>query len=246
MRLLRELEAARREYGVAKTAQLAGKEAKRIVLNQTLRRSYSQAYEDRFAYQLIGRRRTGFYVDVGCHDPVRLSNTYLLYRKGWSGLAVDAARDHAARFAKVRPRDTFVQVGVGRETVGPQPFYVHAASALSTFSRAQSDRYVAEGHPLLGVHEVPIMSLADVLAAYAGDHHVDFLNLDIEGLDFVALESNDWARYRPDVICIEVAASGDDSSRATIVSPEIDDLLRNHGYSLAGLRGVNAFYCPAS
>lgn len=234
-----------RQYGLGATAKLAVREARRLVVNQTIRRSYSQAYEDRYAWELLGRRTPGYYVDLGCHDPVRLSNTYLLYRNGWSGLAVDAAPEHAARFHAVRPRDTFAQVGVGLESAGSRPFYVHAASALSTFSKDQSDRYVAEGHPLISIVDVPIMSLGDILATYVGDTHIDFLSIDIEGLDFVALTTNDWTRYRPDLICVELDASGANRSSAA-VRPEIADLLTDNGYSLAGSRGVNAFFRSTS
>jgi hypothetical protein len=241
MRMLSEVAEVHRQYGTTATIRLVAAEAKRLVVNQTIRRSYSQAYEDRFALELLGPLRTGFYVDIGCHDPVRLSNTYLLYRMGWSGLVVDAAPDHASRFAAIRPNDSFLQVGVGAETIGPQSFYVHAASALSTFSADQSARYVAQGHPLVDVLQVPIMSLRDIFVQHVGDRPIDFLTIDIEGFDHVALSSNDWEQFRPRIVCIEVEASGE-ARHATGVSDETHTLLTEHDYTLAGLRGVNAFY----
>ena len=66
MRLLGELADTRRQYGLRKTVQLGVREAKRLVVNQMLRRSYSQAYEDLFAWDLLGRKPAGLYVDVGC------------------------------------------------------------------------------------------------------------------------------------------------------------------------------------
>ena len=101
--------------------------------NQLCRKSYSQSYEDRFLEELVGERRDGFYPDIGCHHPIRLNNTYRLYRRGWSGVVVDASPMYEPEFARVRPRDTFVHSGVGDGTMGPIQFYQHTASALSTF-----------------------------------------------------------------------------------------------------------------
>ena len=34
----------------------------------------------------------GFYVDVGCFHPKKHSNTYLLYKRGWSGINIDVEK----------------------------------------------------------------------------------------------------------------------------------------------------------
>ncbi len=33
--------------------------------------------------------------------------------------------------------------------------------------------------------------------------HIDFLSVDVEGLDMEVLRSNDWSKYKPDVILVE-------------------------------------------
>ena len=48
---------------------------------------YSQFGEDKILKELIlDNFNNGFYVDVGCFHPKKHSNTYLLYKKGWSVL----------------------------------------------------------------------------------------------------------------------------------------------------------------
>lgn len=32
---------------------------------------------------------------------------------------------------------------------------------------------------------------------------VDFLNIDVEGMDFDVLQSNDWGKYRPQIVAVE-------------------------------------------
>jgi len=232
-----------RRYGVRHSAGLAWREARYLVLNRLVQRSYSQSGEDRLAWELLGRRRGGCYVDLGCHDAVRLSNTYFLYRKGWRGVAVDAAGHHAARFARHRREDRFVAAGVGSEPAGSRPFYVHSATALSTFSAAQSARYAGQGHPCVEVVTVPVRTVADLLAEHVGDRPIDFLTVDLEGCDLEALASNDWNRFRPELVCVELHASGAiDDEHAGGDAAAIDELLTVHGYALSARRGPNAFY----
>jgi hypothetical protein len=51
--------------------------------------STSQANQDKFAWVMNDRRTNGIFLDVGCNDPVKHSNTYALEQMGWNGLLVD-------------------------------------------------------------------------------------------------------------------------------------------------------------
>ena len=53
--------------------------------------SYSQAGQDRFVRAVHGDT-PGFFLDVGCSDPVHISNTYALEKLGWRGLLVTFSR----------------------------------------------------------------------------------------------------------------------------------------------------------
>src|ERR1700733_13651528 len=74
-------------------------------------RSHSQEGEDRVLASLLLKAHggilpsSGFYVDVGAHDPFRFSNTYFFYRRGWSGINIDAMPGSMRRFISHRPRD---------------------------------------------------------------------------------------------------------------------------------------------
>ena len=49
---------------------------------------YSQAGQDRFVYTIHGDA-PGTFLDVGCHHPIYISNTYALEQIGWRGLLID-------------------------------------------------------------------------------------------------------------------------------------------------------------
>lgn len=50
--------------------------------------SFSQYGEDLFVSEYFGGRK-GAYIEIGENHPFRLSNTYFLYRMGWSGRRAD-------------------------------------------------------------------------------------------------------------------------------------------------------------
>ena len=53
---------------------------------------YSQNKEDIFVLNYFKKKNNGFYVDVGCHHPTRINNTYLLYKHGWRGVNIDMSK----------------------------------------------------------------------------------------------------------------------------------------------------------
>ena len=59
---------------------------RKIYLSRTSMRHYSQYGEDDSTYQHLASIHRGFFVDVGCFHPVKYSNTYRWYRKGWRGV----------------------------------------------------------------------------------------------------------------------------------------------------------------
>jgi len=62
---------------------------------------YSQAGQDRFVHTIHGNT-PGTFLDVGCHDPVHISNTYAIEQLGWRGLLIDIASELGPRIAEKR------------------------------------------------------------------------------------------------------------------------------------------------
>ncbi len=168
------------------------------------RTHYSQNGEDIILAALFAKKRRGFYVDVGAHHPERYSNTHLLHKKGWWGINIDPDPNAIQLFKKRRPHDTNLCVGISRER-GEKPFFVFDDPAVNTFSPAMAKTW-QEGKNIALRKTVSVKTapLREVLAgAVPAGTRVDFLNVDAEGLDREVLESNDWARFRPEVIAIE-------------------------------------------
>ena len=69
------------------------------------RKSYSFESEDIYICENLKNINKGFYVDIGAFNPIRGSNTYLLYKKGWSGINIDADDYSIKMFKILRMRD---------------------------------------------------------------------------------------------------------------------------------------------
>lgn len=52
--------------------------------------SRSQAGQDAFINAILGGKRDGTFVDIGCSHPVNWSNTYALEQLGWKGVMIDS------------------------------------------------------------------------------------------------------------------------------------------------------------
>jgi hypothetical protein len=166
---------------------------------------YSQHGEDLWLWNYFGRRNSGFYVDIGASSPIRLSNTYLFYKAGWRGITVDPIKSLCSSHRRIRRRDINLNSGVGlAEEMGT--FYELIPSVLSTFDKDWATKQIAAGALLRVEYEIPIVPLSHLLGdclVGAQDSTIDFLSVDVEGLDDVVLRSNDWSRFRPRVVMYE-------------------------------------------
>jgi FkbM family methyltransferase len=164
--------------------------------------SYSQFGEDIWLSKHFGDRASGFYVDVGAYDPFSHSNTLKFYRRGWRGINIEPDPSHFRGFPRFRPRDTNLNLAISSVN-GSAAF--HSAGA---FSGLAGDLHLWGGGQTLSVET---RRLDAVLAQHAAGLAIDFLDIDIEGHEIVALSSNDWDRFRPAVVLVEIHSGADEA-----------------------------------
>jgi FkbM family methyltransferase len=162
--------------------------------------SFSQFGEDVLCGFFFSRGYRGYHVDVGAFHPLLLSNTYDFYRKGWRGLCIDANPDMADLFARFRPNDKFIHSAVGAQA-GSIEMALFSDGTFNCLAEHLADVPEQIRNTARRV-TVPIQPLSAILAQH-NIAQVDLLNVDCEGNDLKVLESNDWKRWRPKVICVE-------------------------------------------
>lgn len=168
------------------------------------RLSWSQEGEDLILSRIFDNQKNGFYVEVGAHHPFRFSNTFLFYKNGWRGIAIDPLPGTKRLFTKHRPRDIAVEMGVGtREEL--LSYYMFSEPALNSFDKQYADEMLALGrYKLLNVKKVQCKSLSAILDEYMPiGVEIDFMSIDAEARDLDVLTSNCWKKYRPRVIVAE-------------------------------------------
>jgi FkbM family methyltransferase len=172
--------------------------------------SYSQEGEDRILAALLIKLDggplpgNGCYIDVGAHDPFRFSNTYLFYKQGWCGINIDAAPGSMRRFATHRPRDINLEIGVGRER-SSATFFVFNEPALNTFDEGLARARSHAPWQITAKVPVEVMPLREILARHLRDgRRIDIMSIDVEGRDMEVLRSNDWSKFRPRILVVEI------------------------------------------
>jgi FkbM family methyltransferase len=170
---------------------------------QFARESYSQEGEDLILDAYFYNKKPGFYVDVGAHHPKRFSNTYRLYLQGWRGLNIDANPGSMRMFRRLRPRDINIEAAVS-SACEELTYYIFKDPALNTFDKQLALKWAAEKSFITQEVTIVPVPLRKLLDQYVPRNvKIDLLTVDVEGLDYDVLKSNDWNRYSPEYILVE-------------------------------------------
>jgi len=197
-------------------------------------KSYSQEGEDIILGRLFERRKFGFYIDVGAHHPKRFSNTYYFYKKGWRGINIDAMPGSMIIFNKIRPRDINIEKPIS-DKKQILTYYAFNEPALNGFSKELSEKRngIRSGknveYFIKFTKDIETTTLEDILDKYLPKNQsIDFLSIDVEGLDFEVLKSNNFAKYRPKIVLIEVL----ENSLDDIINNDITKFLNYLDYTI--------------
>ena len=101
--------------------------------------------------------------------------------------------------------------------------------ALNGFSKNISEKRQTDVYKITNTKDVIAFPLYTILDKHLPmGQSIDFLSVDVEGLDLKVLESNDWDKYSPKIILVEILGN----SISTIESDPVYNFLVNQGYSL--------------
>lgn len=192
-------------------------------------KSFANDGEDLILKRIFGKQELGFYIDVGAHHPKQFSNTYVFYQKGWRGINIDAMPHSMGLFNKLRHRDINIEKAISdqKETL---TYYMFNVPALNGFSKELSvERNGVENYRIISEQKIETSTLEEILETYLPiEQEIDFLTIDVEGLDYKVLRSNNWEKYRPKVIVIEAGQLTCEEALAD----EISNYLKAKGYYL--------------
>ena len=201
---------------------------KEKLFNSYATQSYSQEGEDIILKRIFECKTNGFYIDVGAHHPKRFSNTYLFYKKGWNGINIDAMPGSMVLFRKLRSRDINIEAAITNEK-REMSFFMFNESALNTFDKNLATERINHGWQLLKEQNIITITLRELLKNnFDFDRKIDFMSIDVEGLNLEVLHSNDWQTFRPEYILIECL----NFSMNALTKSETYQFLAQQGYEL--------------
>jgi len=114
---------------------------KKIYYEKYSKKSYSISNVDLVIDRLFRDIEKGVYIDVGCNHPIKYNNTYLLYKRGWTGINIDLDETSIKEFNIIRKKDHSVQKMVGSlDGEEKEIYYYHERSAINTLSKELAEK----------------------------------------------------------------------------------------------------------
>jgi len=169
--------------------------------------SYSQKGEDILVHCFFNRRKNGYYLDIGGFHPKWISNTCLLHKYGWKGTIVDLDQYKLNLFKLVRGSKVHtVKAAVTPESSNNSEINVYKFfskrgwSDVDTVSLETAENLKNNGRGEYKIEKIQSIGINTLLSRLP---KVDFLNVDIEGIDTEVIKSIDFNRFKIDLIIFE-------------------------------------------
>ena|SRR5438132_814473 len=189
-----------------------------------------QASEGELIWEFFARKPEGFFVEVGANDPHNSSQTWFLEQRGWRGVLVEPLFRFYEPLKAARPRSLVFQVACGApgHPATADLFVGENAehSSLLPNSVDARTRYVHK-------ETVRVLTLDEVLAE-CGHPRVDFVSIDVEGLQLDVLKGLDVTRHRPALLLVE----------DHLLNWQTHFHLQRRGYRLVKRTQLNNWYVP--
>ena len=190
----------------------------------------SQFGADRWV--LANNKEPGFYLDVGCHDGVEISNTYLLDKAGWKGLCIDPfPRNFEQRTATVvkavvySSNDNEIEFDYSVEDPG--------CSGIDSELGMHRERLFTT--TTIQKHKFTTRTLESILTECNAPRKIEYMNMDIEGAEYEALRVFSFDKWSFKMMSIE--HNFEEPKRT-----QIRQLLESKGYHLEHSVHVDDWY----
>jgi hypothetical protein len=197
-------------------------------------------------------KRGGWFIDSGAGpDGIQGSNSFMLESEyGWKGLLVEP---HPDCIARVRAnRSAIVEQCCLTDSAGEVDFVLNVHPELSSITEHLSEPnftaagFGPDGHAVVpglpppgGLHSVriPTMPLWELLRRHHFPPVIDYLSLDIEGAEWVALKDFPFKEFR--ILCMTIERGGK-------AYDKLREKLLAEGYRLVRVSDPDDFYVHSS
>ena len=162
--------------------------------------SYSLNAIDLIIDYIFKNKNNGFYLDVGSQHPISNNNTYLLFKRGWSGINIDLDKKNIDLFNMARPNDINLNFAISSDIAEKKLYFYHDKSPINTLDKVVSDFQTAT---VKEIKRIKTTTLNIALQNLKFNNKIDYMNLDVEGHEMDVFKAFDLSLYKPSVISVE-------------------------------------------
>ena len=199
--------------------------------------SYSQCGEDLILKTIFGKNKhNGFYVDVGCNNPIQKSNTFKLYLKGWRGINIDGNQNLIDKFRKIRRRDICLAELISDQKREIIFFQDDSNHELSSVDEKIGQALKRDSRKVIELKRTA-KTLEEIFDTHLSGEKIDLLTVDVENHDLQVLKGNNFEKYRPRIICIEHGGGLEE-----LIKSDINTFLQEKNYTVLAYSSPNAYF----
>ena len=188
--------------------------------------------------KVLAGQGLGGYIDVGAGHPSSRNNTYLFYRLGMRGIAVDPIAVWSEAWAAQRPGDHFICAAASsRDRRGTSlDFWIFDPYVLSTCDplRAQD---LATSAVLVERRTVTSITLEELQAT--SQLRPALVSVDVEAAEQLVIDGLDLVEKRPKLIVVEICGL---IAHGGVARTPTYRMLSDKAYSLKAMVGSNFFF----
>ena len=209
---------------------------KKIYYKKYSKTSYSISGVDLIIDRMFSKVKKGIYIDLGCNHPIKHNNTYLLHKRGWEGINIDADEKSIKEFQNLRKKDHNVSALISNKKDQIKYYFYHERSALNTVDAKLVKKRKAKPNRII-VRETTTLNNIIENSPYKKSK-LNLLSIDIENHEYEALKNFKFKKYDIDCIVIEILNTSNpeiethNQSLDFILKSNVFKLLKKNNYKL--------------
>jgi len=201
----------------------------------------SQFNEDKYLSSFFEKDYIGKFVDLGCFHPTRDNNTFQFYKKNWRGINVDLNPITIELFKFFRSKDININCAISNKKGSKKMYFVDDLSPLNTLDSNHLN-FLKKNFLLkkddFKEKKIKTENINNILNRYRF-YKVDFLNIDLEGLEYEVIKSINFKKFKINLICIEIL---DHNKLSKDKSKKIHQILKKNNFRYLKKIGVNSIF----
>ena len=175
---------------------------KKIYYEKYAKKTYSISNVDLIVDRIFSNISEGIYIDIGCNHPIKYNNTYLLHKRGWTGINIDLDKKCINEFNVMRKNDYNIQELVGSiDGEEKEIYYYHERSAINTISKELADKRKKKPREIIKKKTKSINKIIE--SSPYNSKKINFMSIDIENYEYEALKNFNFQKYGIDLIVTE-------------------------------------------